>query len=226
MSRKSIAIGLIIVLILGVAIGYFLQKGIPNLSTSNSNQTANSSDASYTSLTITSENTNNTIDFGDTIYNFMYIGGEIGVSIPWQSDTIQVPQVGHTYQIFGVEIKVENISSNYLYDYVTMLVKPTVANYMFSTYHETMVKIPLYQSSTVDISSGIIDETNQYTFEYVFPPSGSVSATLIVSNSSQSKQYDAYVGLNVVQAEQDFNIKISVFSADSNNLIIYVSPLY
>jgi hypothetical protein len=38
MSRKSIAIGLILVLVIGMAIGYFLQKGIPNLSTSTSNQ--------------------------------------------------------------------------------------------------------------------------------------------------------------------------------------------
>ena len=225
-----------------IIIGSLLWYAPTIISVTKSSSSANSSESSYTSLLITSTNPNNTIEFGDTIYNFYYASGAIGVSIPFQADMIQNPQVGHTYQIFGVEIKVENISSNYLYDYTAISVKPTVENYMFSTYRETMVDIPLEQNAppvqygtpspltnykvTVNISSGIVNETNQYTFEYAYPPSSGYGAELIVSNSSQSKQYEAYVGLIVAQAEQDFNIEIRIYSADSGNMIIYVKPLY
>ena len=78
----------------------------------------------------------------------------------------------------------------------------------------------------MSISSGLINQTNQYTFQYLFAPSTGISADLLVKTDSLTKQYSAYVGLIVAQARDDFNVEIRVFKADSNHMVIYVKPLY
>ncbi|MGD0160809.1 MAG: hypothetical protein ABSB89_11005 [Candidatus Bathyarchaeia archaeon] len=213
---------------------------------SSSSNSSNNPSASFTTLMIRApysghEENFTTVDFGDTEYNFLYGSGWLAVYAPLQAEyPISYPEVGDTYNAFGLEIKIENVSSDYLSDYVIFGVKPTVTNYMYSTYRYTEVNLTLEQSQpiqygtvpltnysvTVSISSGIINETNQYTFTYTNAPSGTYGATLVVSNSSQSKQYEAYVGSFVAGAETDFNIEIGVYKADANNMIIYVKPLY
>jgi len=170
---------------------------------------------------------NGTVEFGDTKYYFGYTGGMIGISAPFQYDSIMSPEIGHSYKTLGVEIKVANVSSDYISNFVVIMVKPTVTNYMFSTYHYTKVNIPIEDERTVDISSGLISETNQFTFAYASAPAfPSYGATLIVRTSSQSKQYSTYAGLIIPEAENDFNIEIHVYQADSSKMIIYVKPLY
>jgi hypothetical protein len=178
-----------------------------------------------------------TLEFGDTEYNLGYsseFGGIIAVLIPFQSDSIQYPEVGQTYNIFGLEIKVDNISSDYISNYAVIEVKSTVANYMFSTYHYYKVNItnyPLVESGppsnysvTVNISSGIINETRQYTFSYY-------EGFLTVWNSSMTKVYEIPTATNIITGvygdpETDFDIQIRVYEVEPEYLVIYVMPLY
>jgi hypothetical protein len=111
---------------------------------------------------------------------------------------------------------------------------------MFYTYHYNRVEIPCEQGApsaqnctvTVSLTSSTTNKTNQYTFEYPFGPSygpaptHTKSATLIVKTSSQSKQYEAPIGVFIGQAEHDFNIEIRIYQANSNFMVIYVKPLY
>lgn len=239
---NKIIIGIVIVcIIIGATIWY-----APAIISQFQNPSSNSSDASYTSLMLRAAygqgDTSATAEFGDTEYIFAYISGTIYVNAPFQGDFVQSPRVGHSYYTLGIELKVENISSDYLSDYAVIKVKPTIDNYMFSTYRETKVDIPCEQNApivqygtpsplvnysvTVSISSGIVNKTNQYTFRYAFAPMVLSAATLVVSNSSQSKQYSAYAGLIVADAEKDFNIEIYVYKTDSDRMILYVKPLY
>jgi hypothetical protein len=178
---------------------------------------------------IRSGNYTEPIEFGDTEYYFSYITAiypEISIHAPFNSDEIQYPKVGDSYQGLGIEVKVANVSSDYISDYVVIKIRSTTDNYMFSTYRMTKVDIPLYYTKTVDISSGLINETNQYSFQYLFAPSTGTSANLLVKTNSLTKQYSVYVGLIVAEARDDFNIEIRVFKAGSNNMVIYVKPLY
>jgi hypothetical protein len=177
---------------------------------------------------IRSGNYTEPIELGDAEYSFSYITfivRAININAPFKSDEIQYPKVGDLYEGLGIEVKVENVSSDYISDYVVIKVRPIVDNYMFSTYRYTKVDIPVGDAKTVEISSGLINKTNQYTFIYPFAPS-LVGADLIVKTASQSKQYSAYVGLIVAEAKSDFDIEIRVFKADSNKMVLYVKPLY
>jgi hypothetical protein len=191
------------------------------------------SDASYTRLLLRDlpighvASSNGTVEFGDTEYYFAYSGGMIGISAPFQYDSIMSPKMGNSYKALGIEVKVANVSSDYISSFAVIMVKPTVTNYMFSTYRYTKVDVPLGNEKTVEISSGLTNEKDQFTFAYASAPNRlSFGATLIVRTSFQSKQYSTYAGLVIPEAEKDFNIEIHVYKADSNNMIIYVKPLY
>ena len=105
-------------------------------------------------------------------------------------------------------------------------VRPTIDNYMLSTYYLTKVDIPVGEAKTVDISSGLINRTNQLTFAYPSAPPVGSGATLFVSNATQSKTYFAHVGVIVVEAKNDFDIEIRVFKIDSTRMVLYVKPQY
>jgi hypothetical protein len=79
-------------------------------------------------------------------------------------------------------------------------------------------------SVTVNISSGLTNETHQYTFTYF-------SSDLFVASSSQTKEYSISTGTSIStgvngDAEKDFNIEIRVYKIEAKYLIIYVKPLY
>lgn len=189
---------------------------------------SDSSNASYTSLFIRS-GTSEPITLGDTEYRFIYLSGfspEISIHIPFKSDLIEHPKAGNSYERLGIEVKVVNIGSDYLSDFIEIKVRPTVDDYMFTTFRYTKVDIPLQDTRTVNISSGIIDKTNQYTFKYLFAPSTGSAAELAVSTTTLSKRYAAHVNLIIAEAKSDFDIEIRTFEADSNHIVIYVKPMY
>ena len=184
-------------------------------------------------MTIESYDENSKIVFGDTEYFFSYLGDTqprvLYVYATLSAPVTLHPEIGHSYETVGLEINVVNMSSNEL----SVKIKPTVENYMFSTYHDTRVEIPCEQSapdgqnSSVKVSLvGSGNKTRQYTFEYPFASGTIQNATLIVGDSSRSKQYEAAVGFGVPQAEYDFGILITIYQANSNFMVIYVRPLY
>jgi hypothetical protein len=211
----------------------------PNPSSNSPNPSSTPYNASYTSFLIRSYDANSKIEFGDTEYFFSYLG-DSHPSVLYIDATLSppvqlYPEIGHSYETVGLEINVANMSS----DDISIKIKPTVENYVFSTYHYTRVEIPCeqgapaVQNGTVTVSlTSSTNKTNQYTFEYPFAPSvGSgptyiKTATLIVETSSQSKQYEAAIGSVVTQAKNDFNIQIAIYQANSNFMVIYVKPLY
>jgi len=190
-------------------------------------------------LLVSSIDENSKIDFGDTEYFFSYLG-ETHPSVLYIYATLSPPvtlhpEIGHSYETVGLEINVVNMSS----DDISLEIKPTVENYMFSTYHSTRVEIPCEQTAqagqndTVTVNlTGSANRTRQFTFEYPFAPSAGSAPTyiktakLIVETSSKSKQYEASIGSVVSQAEHDFNIQITIYQANSNFMVIYVKPLY
>ena len=178
---------------------------------------------------IRSGNYTEPIELGDAEYYFSYttfIFREINIYAPFNSYSIQNPKIGTSYEKLGLEVKIANVSSDYISDYVVIKVRPITENYMFATYRYTKVDIPLGDTRTVNISSGIIEKTNQYSFRYVVASLSGYGGELAIKTSSQSRQYTAYSGLIVAEAKSDFDIEISVFKVDSNNMVIYVKPLY
>jgi len=230
--KKFIILGIVVIMIGGVLLWYF-----PTINPYFWNSSANSSGASYTKLMIRNGNID-TLEFGDTEYILGYTyppsdAGFISVIIPFNSSSIKNPQVGHTYKIFGAEIKVSNVSSDNISSFVVILVKPTIGDYMFSTYRYTKVDIPYCVLDTVKISSGLTNKTNQYTFGFTSytqqPFNGAFQATLAISNSTQSEQYPVnqnYRGSNGSLIENDFNIEVRLYKVNSSSMIIYVKPLY
>lgn len=69
MPRKSIVAGLVIVLIIGVAIGYFLQNGTLNFSSSSPSNPF----SGYKKLTLVLSQ-GDAVQFGNSYYSFWYIG--------------------------------------------------------------------------------------------------------------------------------------------------------
>jgi len=184
-----------------------------------------SSNESYTELTLRdlpiSEVNNTVIEFGDTEYSFRYLGGYLMVYVPFQSK-IYIPTEGKTFNDLGIEIKVSNVSSDYISKYIVILVKSTVQNYMASLYY-TRVSIPLYQTKVVNISSGLINKTNQYWFSYsqITHPSFN-EPQLTIRTTSQSKSYVVIAGFTI----KEFEIETRVYKVESGYMIIYVKPLY
>ena len=222
-----------VIAIIGIALFWYSPAFAPYFQ----NSSASSSNASYTKLMIRNGNTD-ALEFGDTEYIFGYMYppldvGFITVNIPFNSSSITNPQIGHIYKIFGAEIEVSNVSSDYISSFVVILVKPATEDYMFSTYRYTKVDIPYGISETVKISSGSINKTNQYTFGFTsYAPESlndAFQATLTVSNSTRSAQYQLnynYMGSAITPIENYFNIEVKLYKVNSSNIIIYVKPLY
>jgi hypothetical protein len=170
------------------------------------------------------------IKLGDAEYSFNYntlFYREINVVAPITSDKIENPKVGDTYKGLGIEVKVTDVSSDYLSDYVVIKIRSTTDNYMFSTYRYTKVELPIANMKTVSISSGIINQTNQYTFQYFSPPTHlGISGDLKVSSDSLTKHYSAYLNQRIPEAKNDFNIEIYIFRMDSSHMVLYVKPMY
>lgn len=120
MSRKSVVAGLVIVLVIGVAIGYFLQNGALNFSSNPSNPFSG-----YTKVTLVVSQPNS-VQFGNNVYGLGYAGaytdplthrvvnqfsvvpsGIIGMKL---FDAFQ----GATYHDLGLEIIVGEVHSDYL----------------------------------------------------------------------------------------------------------------
>jgi len=161
------------------------------------------------------------IEFGDTEYTFDYHFNTLWVSAPFQR-TYFTPIEGKTYRDFGIEIKVSKVASDYISDYIVILVKPIVNNYMASLYY-TKVNITLYETKAVNISSGLINKTNQYWFTYIQVEHPTfVEPKLRIRTTSQSKEY--YISTWTVIRE--FEIEVKVYKIESNYVVIYVKPLY
>lgn len=211
----KIAIALAALVILGVCLGYFL---IP--------YSQKSSNESYVKLTLrdlaATEANETVIEFGDTEYSFQYNGGFLWVRIPFQSK-YYVPSEGDVYHDFGIEIKVLKRSSDYISDYIVILVRPTVQNYMFTQFHYTKVNITLHETKAVNISSGLINKTNQYWLTYTQDVHPTFSEPqLIVQTTSQSKIYYVWYGVTI----REFEIEIKIYKITPQYIIIYVKPLY
>lgn len=179
--------------------------------------------ASYTSLTLREMmNHTATIEFGDTEYNFDYTGGFLFDSTFISGSQMHSPKKGNVYDEFGIEVKVSDVSSDYVSNYIVILVKPTVQNYMASL-HYTKVDIALYETKAVNISSGLINKTNEYGFAYtqVTHPSFN-EPQLEIQTATQSKVYYVVASFTI----RDFDIEVRVYKIESGHMIIYVKPLY
>lgn len=143
------------------------------------------------------------------------------VYAPFQSKTY-IPTEGKTYSDLGIEIKVSKVSSDYISNYIVILVKPTVQNYMASL-HYTKVSIALYETKAVNISSGLINKTNQYWFSYtqITHPTFN-EPQLTIRTNSQSKSYVVIAGFAI----REFEIETRVYKIESGYMVIYVKPLY
>jgi hypothetical protein len=194
----------------------------------------NSSDASYTSLMLRDRmNSTATLEFGDTEYSFTYnYGAGLYASTLYVStfigDKSYTPNTGDTYRDFGIEIKVSKITSDYISNYIVFLVKPTVQNYMASL-HYTEVNITLNQAVWVNISSGLVNETHQYSFTYtkiVYP--AMYEPYITIGSDGQEKTHQVYASGSYAWSTniRDFNIETTVFKTESQYMLIYVKPLY
>jgi len=220
---KKVIGGFLVVIIVGALLWYapIIISYIQNLSSS-----TNSSNEPYTELTLRdlpiTEVNNTVIEFGDTEYSFRYLGGYLMVYAPFQSKQY-ISSEGKTYNDLGIEIKVSKVSSDYISNYIIILVKPSVQNYMFTQFHYTKVNITLYQTKAVNISSGLINKTNQYWFSYtqIAHPSFN-EPQLTIGTTSQSKSYVVIAGFTI----KEFEIETRVYKIESGYMVIYVKPLY
>ena len=128
MSRKSIVAGLVIVLIIGVAIGYFMQNGTLNFSASNPSNLF----SGYTKVTLVT-NQPNSIQFGNNVYGLGYAGPTTDFYGKTENQFAVVPAgiigtkyynaiQGATYSDLGIEIKVGEVHN----DYLILWIKSTV----------------------------------------------------------------------------------------------------
>jgi hypothetical protein len=198
------------------------------------------SSASYTSLSLTLRDTDTmgsnqiaTLDFGDTEYNFSYssyLGLFVSTFMDYEGYT---PHIGDVYKFDGIEIDVSNITSDYISNYILVLVKPTVQNYMASL-HYTRLNITLNHDIAVNISSGITNETHLYDFSYHIivishqfgPPE---STNLEIHTDNNYTEVEAYVyppNTPETYMVRVLNIEIRAFAVEPQYMVIYVKPLY
>ena len=221
--KKLIILG-VVVAIAGILLWF---SPIPSYFQNSANSSYN---APYTSLTLrVGMNYSATLDFGDTEYDIMYpYGNYLGVSTFIDSTnlhTFNAPHSGDVYKYAGIEIDVSKVASDYISDYIVILVKPTIQNYMASLFY-TKVNMTIYQSQAVNISSGLTGERRLYWFTYTPSQYGSGNIVrLEVQNSSQRIYYDVYVG-RVIGYSDNSDLEIRVFEVESQYMVIYVKPLY
>jgi rubredoxin len=229
-SRKHFPIKKVIGLSLAAIIIGALLWYAPNIISYFQNSSPQSSDASYTSLTLRhGMNYSTTLEFGDTEYSFSYYYGlGLQVSTFIEGSKSYSAHKGDTYRDFGIELKVSNVASDYISNYIVILVKPTVQNYMASLYY-TRVNITLNEAKSVNISSGLVNETREYGFLYtqVMHPSF-YEPQLTIHIETQEKTYDVSASGSALWSSdiKDFNIETRVFKIESQYMVIYVKPLY
>ena len=213
----------IIIFLLAVVLIGTLLWFAPNIMSYFQNS-ADSSNASYSSLTLRDGmNSTATLEFGDTEYNFAYTIGILSTStFIGGSQTHWTPHKGEVYNELGIEVRVSDVASDYVSNYIVILVKPTIQNYMASL-HYTRVNITLHGTRAVNISSGLINKTNQYWFLYTQITHPTLNEPqLTIGNASQQKTYFISVGKTI----KEFEIETRVFKIESNYMVIYVKPLY
>lgn len=123
MSRKSVVAGLVTVLIIGIAVGYFMQNGTLNFSNPSNPLSG------YTKVTLVVSQPNS-VQFGNNVYGLGYAGpstdpfthnvanqfsvvpsGIIGLKL---FDAVQ----GATYNDLGLQIVVGEVHNDYLILYI------------------------------------------------------------------------------------------------------------
>lgn len=218
-------IGLFLVVIIIGALLWYAPTIISYIQNLSSQPTDSSDESSYTNMTLRDlplNRVNNTIvQFGDTEYSFRNLMGYLMVYAPFQSKTY-IPTEGKTYRDLGIEIKVSKVGSDYISSYIVILVKPTIQNYMASL-HYTKVRMALYETKAVNISSGLINKTNQYWFTYTQVTHTTFSEPkLTIRTTSQSKEYIIYEWTAI----REFEIQTRVYKIESGYMVIYVKPLY
>lgn len=223
---KFIVLGIVLIVIVG-ALLWFL--AIPSYFQNSSNFSYN---APYTSLTFRDGmNDSATLNFGDTEYTLTYAIGYLSDLTFIEQETApytHVPHAGDVYREFGIEIAVSKVGSDYISNYIVILVRPTVQNYMASLYY-TKVNITLNEFKSVNISSGLVNETHEYSFLYtqVMHPSF-YEPQLTIHTETQEKTYDVSASGSALWSSciKDFNIETRVFKIESQYMVIYVKPLY
>jgi hypothetical protein len=218
--KKLIVLGIVVVIV-----GAFLW-----FSPYFQNSTNSSYNASYTSLTLRDGMNNTaTLEFGDTEYNFDYSGGILMDSTFIELSKSYTPHKGDTYRDFGMEVKVSDVTSDYISNYIVILVKPTVQNYMASL-HYTEVNLTLNEGKSVSISSGLTNETHEYGFTYtqVKYASSYYESYLTVDLGAQENKHQVIASSSASWASdiRDLNIEIRVFKVELQYMVIYVKPLY
>jgi hypothetical protein len=223
--KKYLALGVVVVII--GALFYFSPTILSFFQNPSSSTSYN---APYTTLTLRDGmNYTATLEFGETEYSFVYYyGAGLYVSTFIGGEKSYTPNIGDTYRDFGIEIKVSNIASDYISNYIVILVKPTVQNYMASLYY-TRVNLTLNQPTWVNISSGLVNETHQYCFTYttiVYPTM--YEPYLTIDSDGQEKTHQVYASGSYAWSTdiKEFNIEATVFKTDSQYMVIYVKPLY
>lgn len=218
-SKKKIAFVLVAVFIISIILVLFWNNSLFDLFFLNDSQ-SQTNDASYTELTLRSGDSK-IIEFGDTEYSLYYGTMFLEIHAPFKNDLFRPSEV-KTFRNLGLEIKVSKIDEDYLSKYVVILVKPTIQNYMSSLFY-TKVIVPLYQTKTVNISSGLIDKTNEYWFSYSQEVYSLVTEhKLTIGSGSQSETKGIAEGLTY----KLFEIETKIYKINSDNIVIYVKPLY
>jgi hypothetical protein len=222
---RKLLIGLVLALIVVAALLWWSAPTIISYF-----QNSASSDNSYTSVTLRDRMNNTaTLVFGDAEYSFAYYGGLVfSFSTFINNSGPYTAKTGDTYRDIGIEVKVKNITADYISNYIVILVKPTVQNYMASL-HYTLVNVTLNQAVWVNISSSLVSETHKYGFMYtkVVHPT-MYEPQLTIYAGTQQKIYYVYASGSYMWSTniKDFNIETTVFKTESQYMVIYVKPLY
>lgn len=129
----------IILLLLGIIIVFLVAWYHPVIFSifQGSSSGSDTSPVTYTNVMIRSGKFSSPIDFGDAEYYFTYVMGSMTISAPFDSYLIQSPTIGRSYQKLGIEVRIANISSDYISDYIVIDVRPLTDSYMFDTYRYT-----------------------------------------------------------------------------------------
>jgi hypothetical protein len=201
------------------------------------NSLSSSYNAPYTNLMLRNGmNDTATVDFGDTEYTFKYYYYNFGdisyltvsTSI-WDENSVSLGynnyvavHEGDTYTDFGVEAKISKIASDYISNYIVILVKPVIQNYGASL-HYTRLNITLNQPDYINISSDLSNETHQYIFTFTqITYAYNVVSQITIETNSQQKTYPVSEGYLV----EDLNIVARIYNIESSYMVIYVKPQY
>jgi hypothetical protein len=221
---KLVALAILLIAITGALLWFLVTPSYFQ------NSSSSSQNVPYTSLTLrTGINSTATVEFGDTDYTFSYYyyyphpeGSYLTVSTFIESNTHYRVNKGETYTDFGVETRVSYVGWDDISNYIAILVKPVVQNHAASL-HYTRLNITLDQAASVNISSGLSNETHQYAFTYTQNTSAyNAVPQITIGTNSQEKTYPVSEGYMI----RDLNVEVRIYKIESGHMIIYVKPLY